>query len=951
MKKRIISLFLALTMLIGLAPAVFADEGGFADVASSDWFYAPVQWAVENGITSGLSDTEFGPYATCTRGQVVTFLWAAAGRPEPTATTNPFSDVAESDWFYKPVLWAVENGITSGLSETVFGAYDPCTRGQVMTFLYASAGRPELNAADSPFANVTEGDWFRTPVLWAVENKITSGLSADSFGAYDPCTRGQIVTFLYAASKVETAEPTPAPNPYAPSAEALAAFEALTPADFPEELVIRFDDTDSNFGVLNEDVIQLKDVDVQRSAADETYTFADEAVLKDIPLGSVVYVVTPANREYLFSVGSIDGSTVTPDPETPMDRYYSHLNLHATAELDTEAIEAKSLSRSGSSASSSGEIDVIPMEYEMQNEHTISFGPVIENDSFEVGITGTATFNIEGDVIYSPKLLGEDYVKFYIDASVELAVTSTGKIIIDKDLHDFAKELEIAELPLAALAPGLNLTSELKIPVNVTAEAGFTGTINLTDGYYIEYESGYEEPRKIRKNTKPDVDLTCDGKVEVSIGISMELGADCCNDKVECVLDIGAKGGLSSETDYPDHDFDHSPAYVHMCDLCVDGEIFAEANISLKFQVNLTAKTKLVPIDIQLVKVRISLNSFHLSLKSPIDSPYENKSQFHLGECKNNKWRVEWKLEDKDGSAIGSVHTVRYIPYVGKTITVKSNQYSYLYNGDYTAEAVIEHEGQESEVFPQTNFTVSDCATTVTLQFFVEDEPVSFDERKIYTEYLINGGYEALCGGWQNIGSIYYTQFGDFDNDGTNDLFITMWNPAQTQMFHGVYTINKSTCEVIEVIKKHFDPSSIDSCRIYLYQNKDTQQPVFQYLMDYPFGRNQSILSQNSRVEFRISQLQYLEARRFETITYNLDTLTEETRKEVENYQQGIHYTFDYHKWYGEGNYMTVYTVDNVQVTQTFYESVYDTFEKLPETSPFAPYYKGTYDEPIRPEQ
>ncbi|MBQ3257577.1 MAG: S-layer homology domain-containing protein [Oscillospiraceae bacterium] len=199
MKRRIISLFLALTMVISLAPAVFAADKSFTDVTEADWFYAPVQWAVENGITSGLSDTAFGPNVICTRGQVVTFLWAAANKPEPKLTNNPFSDVKDTDWFYKSVLWAVENSITSGLTPDSFGPNEPCTRGQVVTFLWAAANKPEPNLTANPFADVSEADWFYTPVLWAAENKITGGLTPNTFGAYAPCTRGQIVTFLYAA--------------------------------------------------------------------------------------------------------------------------------------------------------------------------------------------------------------------------------------------------------------------------------------------------------------------------------------------------------------------------------------------------------------------------------------------------------------------------------------------------------------------------------------------------------------------------------------------------------------------------------------------------------------------------------------------------------------------------------------------------------------------------------
>ena len=174
------------------------ENNPFEDVAETDWFYAPVLWAVENNITSGVDATHFGPYNNCTRAQVVTFLYAAAGRPDVTATEEPFEDVSYYDWFYSPVLWAVENGITSGIDATHFGPNKTCTRAAVVTFLYAMEGKPEITAK-SEFADVADTDWFAKPVLWAVENKVTSGIGEGKFGPNNDCTRAAIVTFLKAA--------------------------------------------------------------------------------------------------------------------------------------------------------------------------------------------------------------------------------------------------------------------------------------------------------------------------------------------------------------------------------------------------------------------------------------------------------------------------------------------------------------------------------------------------------------------------------------------------------------------------------------------------------------------------------------------------------------------------------------------------------------------------------
>jgi hypothetical protein len=179
-------------------PEPVSTVNPFVDVKEGDWFFKAVLWAKENDITSGLDDTHFGPNQTCTREQVVTFLWAAEGKPEPTATEEPFVDVAETDWFYKAVLWAVENGITAGVDATSFGPNDTCVREQVVTFLYAAAGKPETTA-EVTFTDVAEGAWYYAPVAWAVENNITSGIGGGIFGVGSTCTRAQVVTFLYAA--------------------------------------------------------------------------------------------------------------------------------------------------------------------------------------------------------------------------------------------------------------------------------------------------------------------------------------------------------------------------------------------------------------------------------------------------------------------------------------------------------------------------------------------------------------------------------------------------------------------------------------------------------------------------------------------------------------------------------------------------------------------------------
>ena len=169
----------------------------FTDVASSAYYYDAVLWAVENGVTSGTSATTFSPNDPCTRAQIVTFLWRASGSPKSTTTTNPFKDVQAGAYYYDAVLWAVEKGITSGTSADTFSPNDSCTRAQTVTFLWRSAGSPKPAASSNPFTDVQSGTYYYDAVLWAVENSITSGTGANTFSPADTVTRGQTVTFLY----------------------------------------------------------------------------------------------------------------------------------------------------------------------------------------------------------------------------------------------------------------------------------------------------------------------------------------------------------------------------------------------------------------------------------------------------------------------------------------------------------------------------------------------------------------------------------------------------------------------------------------------------------------------------------------------------------------------------------------------------------------------------------
>ena len=181
--------------------ATFMDDNTmlnfFVDVKASDYYYDAVLWAAQNGITSGTDAEHFSPNQPCTRAQIVTFLWRAAGSPEPKSMSS-FSDVSADSYYAKAVAWAVENGITTGTGDGKFSPDATCTREQAVAFLYRASGSPAVSGG-SAFSDVAANAYYADAVAWAEKNGVTGGIGGGLFGSGNTCTRAQIVTFLYRA--------------------------------------------------------------------------------------------------------------------------------------------------------------------------------------------------------------------------------------------------------------------------------------------------------------------------------------------------------------------------------------------------------------------------------------------------------------------------------------------------------------------------------------------------------------------------------------------------------------------------------------------------------------------------------------------------------------------------------------------------------------------------------
>ena len=175
---------------------VFSWDNPFADVAENAYYAPAVEWALKNDITDGVDAAHFAPNASCTRAQIVTFLWRAAGCPAPKSSTMPFTDVKAGSYYETAVLWAVENGITKGTGDTTFSPNATCSRAQIVSFLYRAASSPAVSGS-AVFTDVSAGSYYANAVAWAVENGITGGTGNNAFSPNADCTRAQIVSFLY----------------------------------------------------------------------------------------------------------------------------------------------------------------------------------------------------------------------------------------------------------------------------------------------------------------------------------------------------------------------------------------------------------------------------------------------------------------------------------------------------------------------------------------------------------------------------------------------------------------------------------------------------------------------------------------------------------------------------------------------------------------------------------
>ncbi len=269
MKKLTCFLLTLLALLTLASPLAAAAESGFADVPTGAWFSEAVDWAVDAQITQGTGADTFTPDEGCTRAQIVTFLYRAAGEAEnPAPASSAFSDVAPEAYYAGPIAWAVAKGVTVGTGETTFSPNDTCTRAQIVTFLFRAAGSPAASAYDGSFSDVAASAYYAQAVQWAVAQGITKGTGEGQFSPDKTCTRAEAVTFLMRCAQAAPTQPTEPVQPTQPTQPTEPARKHV--------LVVYFSAT-GNTRPLAQTVAALLDADLYEITAALPYTAADLA--------------------------------------------------------------------------------------------------------------------------------------------------------------------------------------------------------------------------------------------------------------------------------------------------------------------------------------------------------------------------------------------------------------------------------------------------------------------------------------------------------------------------------------------------------------------------------------------------------------------------------------------------------------------------------------------------
>ena len=874
------------TLTTGMLPVSTADTA-FTDVSDAAYYADAVNWAVEKNITKGTSDTTFSPNDGCTRGQCVTFLYRYAGSPEVDAdAASKFTDVKSDAYYSSAVAWAVENGVTTGTSDTTFSPGANCSRAQIVTFLWRYNGKPEAGGSGA-FTDVKSDAYYAGAVSWAVEKDITKGTSDTTFSPDQTCTRAQIVTFLYRmdrsaapegggssvdvysitqldlsddneqatavvsaagdctlqvrfieedvyfsedypdnkayiddggiyGSQVAAAgtdmEPVTAdivnpenlPEHFVAEAvlvdddgdplcepfstiektERSQLFEAKTVNDFPDaSLVLNFDpEPDNNFGVLADDVKILTADAIDRDEETGKYVIRNPSAA--MKAGEKVFI-SSAENEALFKVASVDesGNTLTVAAALAEDDqygfaledFYKYLKVDMDVEIDENGVTRSD--DPGEAVLSSEETadlmgtNVWNVYHDVSGEASLKLSPIsFETTHFK--ITGGVSSKVKAGLViqWDVILFGEDYFRCDLETKTSFnpKVSINGKWGTDNDEElqnklknlEEKKELELGKLTIPFGVTGFDAYTDLNLMVKwkLTAGAELTGSVEQTGGFKFNNKDGYQKVDKKKSNWAVNIK----GYARITIGPTAKVGVEFLNGALSAGVECFVGGKAEGNAVIPVAQWGDER---HACHLCVEGEVRAVVEVDAKLKYKITEKFKGTPIDLNIITVEYKLFDFYVSLINEPDSTFGGQMAAGTGTCPNKEYKVTCSAKNKEGESVDVSVDITDKTTGEIRTTVNTGASVYLPPGEYIASATIDFSPC------QKTFIVSDRAVSVRLVSAASQPDPGEDPDNPGGDPENPGGDPNVEGGTVDLGEVNvgdYVTFGHYDQD--NDI-------------------------------------------------------------------------------------------------------------------------------------------------------------------------------------
>lgn len=754
MKKRLLAIFLVLTMVLTILPisALAANQASFRDVASDAWYYNAVNYAFTQGIMSGVGGNDFSPETNLTRAQLCQILYNIEGKP--SAGSGTFSDVGKSAWYSNAVNWAAAHSIVNGTGGGLFSPDGPVSREQMVTILHRYATYKDYSLSEpTTLENYTDAeqlnDWAGDAMCWAVSEGIISGTTTTTISPQGSATRAQAATILMR---------------FCQRMEAKEAFLAKDMDDFRGEEIINFDASEeTNFAVLAEDVLVSESSAGanQIVSADEDegiYVFSNiDETISTLSPGDILYLTYGSGESdyLLFKVGTIkiDGQTATvTEGQAELSDYFQYIDVDMDLDLSGADLGDASVVSYQQTATQptyySANSGVQP---QMASAVAIrSIPPVFAKDisrtagtsfNFTIGgetanVSGSVNLTLELKICYDKIIF--DIAEISLSVKQETTLKGTVSHSITGKEDTYRKETQELTIPVVG-GIDAQVKAYFKFDVDTSADGSISATVTTTNG--TKYSGGKAQHIK---ESDADVSTDIEGSFNITAGVGVTGSI-----KVLKVLKFSLNGEAGVELDATLEFFNGSILHEekHLCASCADGTVDAYFELGLTVTLGISEKISWKIVDFKLAQVKGELAKFYISFLGG-DTPAE----FDWGVCPHKQYLVTVNAKDQDGNKIAGasieVSTKDGIVARGES-TADGVFTAYCDNGDYSVSGILDgYQTARDSVSVKSKA----CSVNLTLQ----NENNNLNDFEIKDGVLINyhgkGGAVTIPSGVTEIG-------------------------------------------------------------------------------------------------------------------------------------------------------------------------------------------------------